>query len=291
MRTHHRLPHMSRLAGALALVAALGSLGACHTAKVLIPPNLRPAAEDATVTRQQALDQLRAATPCCTNFADFSYRTLLPWQPKRFKLGGGGMVANLDGTHSYFLTFRLPGDAKLPYRIAVKAELSGRWLHSSYLFAPTMVLLDDGFQLIARKDINLCEHMGWGSETTGAFGSFTVDQPQARYLLIYSSAAQQNGGTYWEQSPAAFSTKATLQMSSTGSFKLPHGPDGTLWVGMMNDTYAKAVDNAICKKHSEGDGVLNTLRTALPAVPWIEGRKPATKPAADDAGKPADGGH
>jgi len=49
--------------------------------------------------------------------------------------------------------------------------------------------------------------------------------------------------------------------------QVPHGPDGTLWVGMMNTTYAKAVDNAICKKPQEGDGVLNTLRTALP-LPW-----------------------
>jgi hypothetical protein len=40
-----------------------------------------------------------------------------------------------------------------------------------------------------------------------------------------------------------------------------------LWIGMMNTTYAKAVDNAICKKAPEGDGVLSTLRTALP-TPW-----------------------
>ncbi|WP_289444305.1 hypothetical protein, partial [Klebsiella pneumoniae] len=91
------------------------------------------------------------------------------------------------------------------------------------------------------------------SETTGAFGSFQVTDAKARYLLVYSSAQQQAGGTYWEQSPAAFSAKATLQMNSTGSFKVAHGPDGTLWIGMMNKTYAKAVDNAICKKHAEGD--------------------------------------
>ena len=256
-----------RLGRVAAVSALLIALSGCHAAKVLIPPNLRPA-EDTTATRDQAVKQLQAATPCCSNFADFSYQTMLPWQPQRFELGGGGMVANLDGTHSYFLAFQLPTAAKLPYRIAVKAELNGRWLHSSYLFAPTLVLLDSGFQPIRQQDIGLCEHMGWGSETTGAFGSFSVTDAKARYLLVYSSAQQQAGGTYWEQSPAAFSTKATLQMNSTGSFKVPHGPDGTLWVGMMNKTYAKAVDNAICNKQAEGDGVLNTLRTVLPAVPW-----------------------
>jgi hypothetical protein len=53
-------------------------------------------------------------------------------------------------------------------------------------------------------------------------------------------------------------------MASNGSFRIPHGPDGTIWVGLMNESYQKAVDNAICDKAPQGKGVLNTLRTALP---------------------------
>jgi maltose operon protein len=56
---------------------------------------------------------------------------------------------------------------------------------------------------------------------------------------------------------------------------VPHGPDGTLWIGMMDKTYAKAVDNAICKKPPPGSGVLNTLRADLP-IPWINGSKDDT---------------
>lgn len=246
-------------------------LAGCHTAKVLIPPNLRPPSENTGDALKLAQQQLLQATPCCSSFADFSYRSMLPWQPQKFTLGSGSMVANLNGTHSYFLAFRLPADVKLPYRVAMKSELNGRWLHASYLFAPTVVLLDEGFQPIRSEDIGLCEHMGWSDETTGAFGSVKVNEPQARYLLVYSSAEQQSGKTYWEQSPASISTTttaATLKMNSTGSFSLPHGPDGSLWVGMMNKTYEKTIDNAICKKAEKGDGVLNTLRTALP-LPWI----------------------
>ena len=255
----HRLP--------LLLALLLGVLlTGCHSVKTLLPPNLRPSTDTGN-TRDEAMQRLLQATPCCSSFADFSYQRMLPWQPQKFTLGSGGMVANLNGAHSYFLAFRLPADAKLPYRVALKSELNGRWLHSSYLFAPTIVLLDGGFQPIRSKDIDLCEHMGWGEETTGAFGSLEVGSDKARYLLVYSSAAQQSGQTYWEQSPAAFSTKATLNMNSAGSFSVPHGPDGTLWVGMMNTTYAKAIDNAICKKAPEGNGVLSTLRTALP-TPW-----------------------
>ncbi|GAB2559852.1 MalM family protein [Rhodanobacter koreensis] len=247
-------------------------LAGCHSAKVLIPPNLRAPTEDSADALKIAKQQLQQASPCCSSFADFSYSSMLPWQPQKFTLGSGSMVANLNGTHSYFIAFRLPADVKLPYRVALKSELNGRWLHASYLFAPTVVLLDEGFQPIHTDDIELCEHMGWSDETTGAFGSAKIDSDKARYMLVYSSATQQSGKTYWEQSPAsvANTTAATLQMNSTGSFSIPHGPDGTLWIGMMNKTYAKAIDSAICKKAPQGDGLLNDLRTALP-LPWING--------------------
>ncbi|GAB3784306.1 hypothetical protein [Dyella agri] len=262
MRTKRRFP-------ILFLALAAGTLLAgCHSVKVLVPPNLR-APENTDDSLKQAQQHLLDATPCCTSFADFSYQNLLPWQPQPYTLGSGSSVANINGTHSYFLAFRLPEGAKLPYRVAFKSELNGRWLKSSYLFAPTVVMLDSGFQPIGSDDISLCEHMGWSDAASGAFGSFTVTSKQARYLLVYSSAAQQTGKTYWEQSPATFSssTKATLDMNSSGTFSVPHGPDGTIWVGMIDSTYAKAVDNAICKKPQKGDGVLNTLRSALP-LPW-----------------------
>ncbi|MBD8880305.1 hypothetical protein IHE49_07415 [Rhodanobacter sp. 7MK24] len=258
---------MKRRPPTLPLILAAGTLLAgCHTVKTLVPPNLRPP-DTSNAPLKLAQKQLLDASPCCTSFADFSYQDMLPWQPQAYTLGSGSSVADINGTHSYFLAFRLPEGAKLPYRLAFKSELNGRWLKSSYLFAPTVVLLDSGFQPIASDDVSLCEHMGWSDASSGAFGVYTVNSKQARYLLIYSSADQQKGKTYWEQSPTAFSTQntqATLGMDASGTFSVPHGPDGTIWVGMMDATYAKAVDNAICKKPPQGDGLLNTLRTALP---------------------------
>jgi hypothetical protein len=137
-------------------------------------------------------------------------------------------------------------------------------LRASYLFAPTLVLLDEAFQPINTQDIGLCEHMGWTDETTGAFGSVEVTDKRARYLVLYSSAKQQAGSTYWEQSPAAFSAEAPVKMAAAGTFKVPHGPDGTVWLGLMDKTYKDAVDNAICAKPSQGNGVLNTLRDTIP---------------------------
>jgi len=252
---------------AIVLVAALCiMLGACHTARKLLPPNLRPV-QDTGQTLAQAKKALEDATPCCGSFADFSYQNLLPWRPKKFKLGDGSLVADLNGTRSYFLAFSLPTDVKLPYRIGLKSELSGRWLKDSYLFAPTAVLLDDAFQPVETRDVNLCEYMGWSNDSSGAFGSVTVSTPKARYLVIYSSAQQQSGNTYWEQSPAAFSVDTSNNMISNGSFTVPHGPNGTIWVGLMTKSYADAVDHGICGKPTPGPGLLHTLRTALP-VHW-----------------------
>ena len=279
---------MKRRFPSLPLVLATGVLLAgCHTVKNLVPPNLRPP-ENTEDPLKQARQRLLEATPCCTSFADFSYQNLLPWQPQPYTLGSGSSVANINGTHSHFLAFRLPEGVRLPYRVAFKSELNGRWLKSSYLFAPTVVLLDSGFQPIGSPDdVSLCEHMGWTDASSGAFGAYTVKSRQARYLLIYSSADQQKGQTYWEQSPSSFSTQgaalgaSTLDMGSSGSLSVQHGPDGTIWVGMMDSTYAKAVDNAVCKQPKKGDGVLNTLRTALP---WGGGNSKNTS-SVPDTGK------
>ncbi|WP_324857830.1 MalM family protein [Dyella sp.] len=240
--------------------------------KSFVPPNLR-APEDSRVSLDQARQTLQQATPCCSTFADFSFQNSLPWQPRRFVLGPGSLVVNLNGERSYFLSFSLPRETQLPYRIAIKSELNGRWLRASYLFAPTVVLLDDAFQPIASQDIGLCEHMGWTDETTGAFGAVEITDKRARYLVLYSSAKQQADSTYWEQSPAAFSAEAPVKMASAGTFKVPHGPDGTVWLGVMDKTYQAAVDNAICAKPQQGNGVLSTLRDAIP-LPGLGDGKP-----------------
>lgn len=252
-----------KLTALLAAATLCLVLGACHEASKFVPPNLRPPA-DTTDALKEARQRLQDATPCCTSFADFSYGNLLPWRPKKFELGPNSPVANLSGVRSHFLAFKLPDDVKMPYRVAIKSTLNGRWLHSSFLFAPTAVMLDEAFQPIGSKDVPLCEYMGWTKSSTGAFGSATIDNPKARYLVIYSSGDQQSGNTYWEQSPAAFSAESPVAMTSKGSFKVPHGPEGTLWVGLMDDSYRKAVDEAVCGEAPKGDGLLKTL-TTLPS--------------------------
>jgi maltose operon protein len=249
-------------------------LGACHSVKlpsIPLPTNILPQSPP-TKSLADAKKQLDQATPCCTSFADFSYQARLPWRPQQFVLGNGSPVAAINGVRSYFLSFVLPVDAKLPYKIALKSELNGRSVgNSSYLFAPSVVQLNDAFQPIDSQDVKLCEYMGWSNSDSGAFGSVTITDKRARYVVVYSSGKQQTDNTYWEQSASTFSTSSTAApaaVSMGGSYKIQHGPDGTVWVGMMDKSYSEAVNKAVCGKAPQGDGVLHSLRTDLPHVSW-----------------------
>ncbi|QAU24008.1 hypothetical protein EO087_08380 [Dyella sp. M7H15-1] len=247
--------------------AAILLLGACHNVKLPSLPNILPESPP-TKTLADARKELDQATPCCTSFADFSFQNQLPWTPQQFVLDSGSQVAAINGAHSYFLSFKLPADAKLPYKIALKSELNGRAAgNSSYLFAPTIVQLNNAFQPIDTQDVKLCEYMGWSSSDSGAFGSVTVTDKRARYVVVYSSGKQQTNNTYWEQSASTFSTTNTATPAAVTvgvSYKIQHGPDGTIWVGMMDKTYAEAVNKAVCGKAPQGDGVLHTLRNDIP---------------------------
>lgn len=219
---------------------------------------------DEVASLNHARQALATADLCCTSFAQFDFSKALPDHPQRFHVGAKLPVADFGGSRSWFLAFHLPDTLPQPFEVLFKSTLSGRWLHHSYLFAPSVVVLDAAFRPLQVKDIQLCEYMGWTHATSGAFGHFTITRPEARYLVVYTSGQQLAGDTYWEQSPTAFSTKAPVEMAASGSFQIPHGPNGVIFVGKLTDKYRNSIDNAICQKpQTQGDGVLSTLRKAF----------------------------
>lgn len=249
----------------LALIVMTLLLASCgRVAKVAKPVTSIFSQSEAGDPLATARSALAAATPCCTQFSQFDYSTELPPKPHRFRIGPKRPVADFNGSHSWFLAFRLPEHKTPPYQVLLKSELSGRWLHKSYLFAPSIVVLDAGFRPMQKKDVQLCEYMGWTQTTSGAFGHFSVDSPAARYLVIYSSSQQLASSTYWEQSPTAFSADAPVKMTSSGSFQIPHGPNGALYVGLLTDRFRSSVNNALCgKPKSSSGGVLSNLLRAV----------------------------
>jgi hypothetical protein len=214
-------------------------------------------------TLSDARKALSSADLCCTEFSQFDFDKALPDHPERFKINHKLPVADFGGSRSWFLAFHLPNEMSVPYEVLLKSTVAGRWLHHSYLFAPSVAVLDGAYRPLRVKDIELCEYMGWTDTTSGAFGHFTIKNPQARYLVVYTSGDQLAGSTYWEQSPTAFSTNQPVEMASSGSFQIPHGPNGVVYVGKLTRKYRSSVEDAICKSSDtqiNGDGVISTLR-------------------------------
>ncbi|HEX7339477.1 MAG TPA: MalM family protein [Rhodanobacteraceae bacterium] len=246
----------------LGLILSSVLLAACSASLPLHGGSPIGAAETASLN--QARTALAKADLCCTRFSQFDFQQSLPAEPKRFDIGPQRPVADFGGSRSWFLAFTLPADAKVPYGIVFKSTLNGRWLHHSYLFAPSVVLLDANYQPLRVKDVQLCEYMGWTRSRSGAFGHITINNANARYLVVYSSSAQINGSTYWEQSPTAFSANQPVQMASSGNYQIPHGPNGVLYVGRLTDHYRKAVDNAICgSPNAHAPSLISQLHNAL----------------------------
>lgn len=224
-------------------------------------------------SRDAAMRQLASATPCCNGWAKLAFHDALPHRPRPFTLDRFSPVATIDGERTHFLAFVLPA-YKHPYRVVFQTQPSARHLGNSFLLAPTVTLLDAGYHPLSSTDLPLCVYINWRPSMSGGFGAVTVDNAAARYLAVTTSKQQLAAKTYWAQSPTSFSDVSVPSASglasiqpqapvSSGSFNLPHGPTGTLYVGAMTPAYASAVDNGLCGKPAKGSGLLPKLRHAL----------------------------
>lgn len=242
-------------------------LAACtHAVKVPLTPVTLPGFPSLSAppppSRDDALKQLQAMTPCCHGWPELPYHRMLPAEPEDFVFDRFSPAADLDGQRTHFLSFVLPA-YKQSYRVLFKAQPSARHLQSSYLFAPTITLLDAQFKPLRSEDLKLCEYLGWRPALSGAFGSFTVDDKRAKYLVITASPDQLKATTYWEQSPAGFSADVAPDPASRGNFSIPHGPDGGLSFGLLTPEYEGAVKNGLCGKPKKSAGLLPQWRQSI----------------------------
>ncbi|HJU07002.1 MAG TPA: hypothetical protein VJ727_00780, partial [Rhodanobacteraceae bacterium] len=137
----HRLFH---IIFALAVVALLAACA--HSVKLpLVPVALPSLATTPPPSRDDAIKKLQAGTPCCKAWDKLPFESPLPAKPKDYLFDANSPVADIDGRRTHFLTFVLPPFEK-PYRVLFKAEPSARHLQSSYLFAPTVTVLDAQFE-------------------------------------------------------------------------------------------------------------------------------------------------
>lgn len=269
-------PFVSRLVHfTLCMLGILLLAGCSHAVKVpLLGTTKLPLLGAIDNTPAPSLDdatkQLANATPCCDSFAALPYHDTLPAEPREFTLDQFSPVAELAGERTHFLTFVLPAYHK-PYRIVFQAQPSARHLGNSFLLAPTATLLDADHKPLASTDVPLCVYINWRPSMSGGFGAITVDNAAARFLVVTTSKAQLAATTYWAQSPTSFSavnvpstsTLAGIKSaapSTSGDFKVKHGPTGTLYLGRMTPAYASAVAKGLCGKPAKGAGLLPELR-------------------------------
>lgn len=224
-------------------------------------------------SRDVAMKDLKDAAPCCHVWADLPFHDTLPDEPRAFTLDKFSPVADIEGDRTHFLAFILPRYTK-PYRIVFQAQPSARHLGNSFLLAPTVTLLNADYKPISSTDVSLCVYINWRPSMSGGFGAVKVDDPNAQYLVVTTSPKQLAATTYWAQSPTSFSNVNVPSMSAlssiksatpvtSGDFNVPHGPEGTLYLGKMTPAYASAVDNGLCGKPATGAGLLPELKHAL----------------------------
>ena len=224
-------------------------------------------------SRATAMQDLKNATPCCHVWADLPFHDTLPEAPREFTIDKFSPIADIDGERTHFLTFVLP-KYKKPYRVVFQTQPSARHLGNSFLLAPTVTLLNSNYQPLSSTDVSLCVYINWRPSMSGGFGAVKVDNPNAQYLVVTTSRKQLASTTYWAQSPTSFSNVNVPTASAfasikpaapvtSGSFDVPHGPEGTLSLGEMTPDYASAVDNGLCGKPTVGAGLLPELRNAL----------------------------
>ena len=266
------LRHRFKFCVALFSIALLG--GCTHAVKVpLLPVTLPALGGEAPPSRDLVMQQLKSKTPCCHAWSDLPFRNALPAEPRAFTIDKFSPVAILDGEPTHFLTYELPKYEK-PYRVVFQTQPSARNLGSSFLLAPTVTLLDANHEPISRTDVPLCVYINWRPSMSGGFGAVTVDNPAAQFLVVTTSKKQLAATTYWAQSPTSFSSVNVPSASAfasikpatpvtSGSFKVPHGPEGTLTLGKITPAYADAVDNGLCGKPAKGSGLLPELKRSF----------------------------
>ncbi len=224
-------------------------------------------------SRDAAMQRLKDATPCCHAWVDLPFHDTLPEEPREFIVDKFSPVADLDGERTHFLTFVLP-KFKQTYRVVFQTQPSARHLGNSYLLAPTVTVLNANYQPLASTNVTLCVYINWRPSMSGGFGAVTISNPNAQFLVVTTSKQQLDATTYWAQSPTSFSNinmpsaSAFAGINSAapvtrGSFEVPHGPEGTLYLGRMTPAYESAVDNGLCGKPKVGAGLLPELRSAM----------------------------
>lgn len=158
------------------------------------------------VTYETARESLQRAGVCCESMAQFRYQPLAEGEGVRFNLDASSTAFLFDSGKSYFKAFRLPGKT-LPYRIKVTSFALGETIDKAHIFNPQVALLDDRFATVGQSapgDFSFgkagfteAAEKTWGLGLK-IEGSVLVDNPRARYVVIFTTPQLMRGTIPYE---------------------------------------------------------------------------------------------
>jgi maltose operon protein len=187
------------------------------------------------ISHEAAEDSLRKARICCESIAQFRYDQLGESQGASFMLDESSDAFNFQTGKSYFRAFRLPVKT-LPYLIKIRSFALGEHIDKAHVFHPQIALLDDRFAIVkqsAPRDFSLSRAAydeTWGLPVKME-GYVLVDDPKARYVLVFTTRELMSGASPYEVqrvAPVILPGAVTALPTRKEEILIPHSPFGQL---------------------------------------------------------------
>ena len=195
---------------------------------------------------KKAVDSLRESKECCRSMAEFKYEPIPEGEGINYKIDESSPAFVFQSGKSFFKALTLPKKDS-PYYIHVKSFGLGEQIRDAHIFYPQLALLDEKFNILKQSDpadsslkkagVAETASISWTALPVKFEGSFFIDSPNARYIVIFTTEKLLN-------SSSPFLTTRTVPMvlpGATGAIPLgnetvyiPHSPFGILHIRIVN---------------------------------------------------------
>jgi len=235
------------------------------------------------VSYEKASDSLSSSGICCGSMAQFKYDLLAGEGAVSFKLDASSDAFDFESGKSYFKAFLLP-DKTLPYRIKIASYALGETINKAHVFYPQVALLDDRFVIVRQgvPDGLRLRKVGFqeaAAETGGLpiklEGSVLVDNPSAKYLVVYTTRKLMSGTTPYvtrQVIPIILPGLVTAVPGTMGAVHIRHSPFGLLRMEILS------ADAIFCEQGTEADiepqSAITTRFTGRDAQLFVEAQEP-----------------
>ena len=167
-----------------------------------------PACEELP-TRQEAIDHLEMTPLCCQSKSEINFSPFPADSLEKITINNSLPAFEFDTGKSHFVAYELP-DQVMPYRIIINSYPVGYGATTATIFEPRLTLLDADYNILGStapgtfhfRRLGLAEGFKLTLSTTieSMFyeGAFVVDDPRAKYVIIYSSIHEIEAGVPYE---------------------------------------------------------------------------------------------